>query len=295
MDKRDIFDKVKGLVPFVISALAMAVIIIYEFVAIGAKDSFDVKDFFMTFLVNAGLLITMMTVWRPSGKDRVRNNPGSSYSQNAATYGSLVSALNSYKLNGAFRTYCARKTEELLQAKREYKLSRVGLTWQDYESWNSRPAEKEPARRIDRFRLRLLDRRRRRCVEKIQQNRVKVKTLNPLTITTDSRVRVRNSYGVSYNEVLEEGLSTAFKIVQKLVTALVLGLITFEPAKDITDAASWMFFAIKLALCLTSAWGGYRDGEHQLAVRKNAVFKRRIKLLDEFFEEQGVDPLPKAH
>jgi hypothetical protein len=140
-------EKLKALIPFFISFLIMALTIIIEYVTVGTRDSFDFKDFIMTFTINAGILIIMLIVWRPSGKDSIRNNPGSSYSVNASQYSNLVSSINSSKLNAKFKAFCKDKTNELLQEKKAYILNKHDITIEDYDKYLEKDASFNPTRK----------------------------------------------------------------------------------------------------------------------------------------------------
>jgi len=274
----DLAQKMKTAVPFLITALLIGIVIIQRFVELYAKKDAQIQDIMLGFVFSGAILVTMHIIWRPAGKDSVRNNPESAYSKNAARYGELVSDINNKKLNARFREFCAKKTAEFLRQKQEDTLKDAGVTYEEYLNYTNEHINAE------------FTKKQKRVISKVYRGKIKVRELNPLSIMTDSVVRRKYSYGVDYNEPAEEAVSISIKIMQKLVTALILGYISYDKLSGGLTSDVLIDFAVNLSIMVTSAWGGYSGGVKQYSLRKNDIFKRRLQLLGTFFEDAKTEP-----
>lgn len=266
-------------VPYLLSLLVIAVAVIFQFTEQSFNKSIDFNSLFAKWVVTSVQLVAMRIIWVPAGKDKIRLDATSPFYKNARAYANVVKGVTDHKLNEKFKDYCQLESDRLRDEKKKGILQNAGLELEQYEKYKTASIKIMRGAHLTLAQI--------MAIKKVYRG-IKVKPINPITLATDAPVKHHYSLGLEYNEKLEEGGRTAYKVISKLISALCFSLLMLDLADDITSVAAWAMFVSQVAMMCVAAWGGYNDGIEQLAVRKNGVYKRRILFYKSFFEATGV-------
>lgn len=309
--------KLTRMLPFLLSFAILAFIYIYLLLAVGINTEVDIKSLVLDTVVKLVILVFMYAVWLPSGKISVKQNQASDYFSNIEAYGVIVDRIDAEKQNILLQKYCeyrmAKKQKELgLELLKKKGLSAAQCL--GYEKIIdgekkafrgllelSKKEIKELVQRLPKivqkifiklkkeFEIKPLTRSQARAIIKVKKG-LKIEKITETVLMTDSEIKSQRSFGLRFNE---NEVSTRYalqKAASKIITAVMLAFVAFEPSGDIRSLAYWAnALALTLAV-VASALGGYRTGIKVIAQDKNDVIKRRIQFLKEFeIERSQVD------
>ncbi|MCH5163079.1 MAG: hypothetical protein J1G38_06275 [Clostridiales bacterium] len=276
---------IRGLIPITISALTIIVTLLLQFVVFSLNDEFDMAVFLPQLIINIFLLVSTAILWINSGTDRAKREENSAYKDNAAIYGKQIKAVTDGGQLGDLRAFCKAKTEQMRDDKITVILANVGIDRKLYDDTLKTMSTKKL--KEDGY-----TRRQRRAVAKVQNGRVRVVPVRAIDLLSDSKTD--DDCGVNYNERADKTARISLRALRAVFIALILALLAWEPAKDITDISAWVMFFLRLLTIVLTAYSSEHEGYARITETKNKVILRRIAFLHEFDEWVSVPRLSVA-
>ncbi len=275
-------DKIKRVIPFLLTALIVVVILLIEFTTLH-PNSID-ETFWLSLAVNSLIIVAVALVWVASGKARARGEANSPYSKNAETYSNLISQIEEDKNFSALNKFCDLKTEELRQKRIVAILASACIDIDEYDEIKSFTDQELKEKHYSCKQIKAINRVRNggSSFEPLRKNSLCVKPIIAMELA--SNCVVKNPYDVHYNDAVDETRNLIIRILKSLIMAIGLALVSFELSQDITSIEAWAMFFSKLTTIFFTAWSSEKEGYEQIAVTKNQVILRRINFLNLFNE-----------
>lgn len=259
-------------VAHIIFGAVVLLMIFLSFVDMGKGDgAFD----WFGFCVNLTLQLSVFIPYRWRQK-RITGQTDP-YKQNQKDYGEKVDELHKNNELKQFAEFCQVKTDELKRAKQLAIVHAAGIDTKTFDFLTDRNLTEQGCKQRDQLRESLTEAQRKAFERAL---RVKVKPVNPLSITSNSN-RVRG-YGIDFNEEAED----CFSIFQKVMPMFLWsGIITYIVIAGIHygGIAAVVIIIFRIVMCLTAMFSGIMSGDG-FVVKKDKVILRRIDFLELFHE-----------
>lgn len=266
---------VRRIIPIVISSLTIVVALVLQFAVFCVKDRFSWSEFAPQLVINLFLLITTAVLWINSGTDRAKREEKSAYKDNAAVYATKIKEITDESKLCDLRTFCRIKSDTMRDDKITAQLASVGIDRKMYDS-SLRTVTKQQLQ-SDGYTNRQI-----RAIEYVRSGRVRVKPIHYIDLMSDSKSA--DDCGVNYDERADKAVRIVSRALRAVFTAVVLAMLSIEPAQDIANISAWVMFFLRL---FTIVWTGYsseHEGYARITETKNKVILRRIAFLHEFTE-----------
>ncbi len=275
-------ENIKRYIPFAISGVTIAVTLILQFVVFSVNDKFVWSEFVPQLVINLFLLISTAIIWINSGTDRAKNEEKSAYRDNTEIYAKQIQAIVDERRLSELKAFCHAKTAEALDAKITAKLAGVGIDRNVYDDTLKNLSAAEL--KSDGYTRRQI-----RIVSRVRNGKIHVKPIRYMDLMSDSRTA--DDCGVNYDEKIDKTARISFRAVQSGFAALILAMLSIDPAQNITSISAWVLFFMRLLTIVWTAYSSEREGYARITETKNKVILRRIAFLHEFDEWASVPRL----
>lgn len=279
-------ENIRRIIPFAISAVTIIVTLIIQFAVFSVNDKFSWSKFLPQLAINIFLLVSMAVIWINAGTDRAKREDNSAYKDNSALYAVQIKHITDGNHLGDLRAFCRVKTEEALSAKITVTLVNVGIDRKCYDDTLKNLTDEQLI--ADGY-----NRRQIRAIHRIKSGRVRVEPIRAMDILSDSKTV--DDCGVNYDEQADKARRISFRAIRSVFTALILAILSIEPAQDITNIAAWVMFFMRLFTIVWTAYSSEHEGYTRITETKNKVILRRIAFLHEFDEWASVPRLNKGN
>ncbi|MCH5165659.1 MAG: hypothetical protein J1G01_04590 [Clostridiales bacterium] len=268
-------DSIRRLIPLAISAVTIVVTLIIQFAVFSVNERFDWSEFLPQLAINIFLLVSMAVIWINAGTDRAKREENSAYKTNAELYAVQIKKVTDGNRLGDLRAFCRVKSDEMLDSKITITLANAGIDRKLYNDTLKTLTDEQL--KADGY-----NKRQRRAISRVKSGRVRVAPIRAINLLSDSKTV--DDYGVNYDEQADKARRISFRAVRSVFTALVLAVLSIEPAQDLTNIAAWVMFFMRLFTIVWTAYSSDHEGYARIAETKNKVFLRRIAFLHEFDE-----------
>ena len=266
---------IRRAVPIIISALTIVVALIIQFAVFSVNEHFNWSEFLPKLVINIILLVATAVVWINAGTDRAKREKESAYRTNAELYAVQIKKVTEDNRLSELRAFCRIKTNEVLDSKINMTLANVGIDRKLYDDTLKELTDKQL--KDDGY-----TRKQRQVVNSIKNGGVRVTPIRAVNLTSDSESL--DDYGVNYNEKKDKAKRISWRAVRAAIMALILAVLSIEPALDIKNIAAWAMFLMRLFTIVWTAYSAEHEGYTRITETKNKVFLRRIAFLHEFDE-----------
>lgn len=275
-------ENIRRYIPLTISAVTIIVTLILQFAVFEINEKFDWSKFLPPLAINIFLLVSTSVVWINAGTDRAKREDKSAYKNNSALYAEQIKKVTDNNKLGELRAFCKVKTNEARDARITVVLANVGIDRSLYES---------TLKHLTKTQLKAdgYNRRQIRAINGVKNGRVRVASIRAMDLMSDSRTL--DDCGVNYDEQADKARRISFRAVRSIFTALVLAMLSIEPAQDITSISAWVMFFMRLFTIVFTAYSSEHEGYARITETKNKVILRRIAFLHEFDEWASVPRL----
>lgn len=271
-------DKLKRAMPWLLTLVIIVTLVVVQFTVITAKTDGITREFLSDLAINVILISAMSTIWMAGGQSDAENKESSDYAVSLEAYREIATRINAGHRATAFEEFCRKKTEEARKWNEDLLLSAACIDREKFEA-ELRGKSKKELKALGYSTNRI------RAIRKVADGRVKVWNINPLEITTDCGTQTKDPNGVHRNERAVRAMRTALKVLQAVVSGVVLVVLVFQIKDDVFSIAAWAMFAMKLTLILVNAWSGYTAGVKFIEVDKRKVLINRITFMHKFFDD----------
>lgn len=275
-------ESIRRFIPLAISAVTIIVTLILQFAVFSVNENFDWSEFLPQLAINIFLLISTAVVWINAGTERAKSEENSAYKNNSALYAEQIKKVTDGSKLGDLRAFCRVKTDEARDMKITVTLANVGIDRKLYDA---------TLKNLTKAQLKSdgYNRRQIRVIDRINNGRVRVAPIRAMDLLSDSRTV--DDCGVNYDEQADKARRISFRAVRSVFTALILAVLSIDPAQDITNIAAWVMFFMRLFTIVFTAYSSEHEGYARITETKNKVILRRIAFLHEFDEWAGVPRL----
>jgi len=275
-------ESIKRIIPFGISAFTVIVTLVLQFVVFSVNEEFSWSEFVPQLVINIFLLVSTAIIWINSGTDRAKREEKSAYRDNSALYAVQIKKVTDGNRLGDLRAFCRVKTAEALESKITAALANVGIDRKTYD---------ETLKNLTKIQLKSdgYNRRQIRIIERVRNGKIRVTPIRAMDLMSDSKTP--DDCGVNYDEQADKVFRISARAVRSIFTALILAVLSIDPAQDIGNIAAWVLFFMRLLTIVWTAYSSEHEGYARITETKNKVILRRIAFLHEFDEWASVPRL----
>lgn len=262
-------------VAHIIFGAVILLMVVISFVDMGKGDG--IINWF-DLVVNITLQLSVFIPYR--WRQKRITGQASPFIDNKKTYADKINEIHKDNELKEFAKFCKVKTDELKKEKQLAIVQAAGLDSDVYELLITAKLTAEQKKERAEIEASLTPEQR-KALERAQ--RVKVKPVNPLCITSNSS-KVKG-YGIDFDDTVEDACGILFKIFPMIVWSVILAWIAIDSLKygGITAVVMIIF---RVVMCLTAMFSGIMSGDG-FVIKKDKVILRRIDFIELFHEWVG--------
>lgn len=262
----------KNIKSYLIEAFTGVIIIglvFLSFVKIGASPRFD-TNFWITFATNFGIMVLITSMWYPNAKQKAEMKDKHYIAQRKA-YSLLmnqVSTTNNFK---GLNNFCEFATERNRTDKIKFKLQAINVDYNDYLLYKECPNEVDKDIKFNK--------KQKKRLKKLIYNGVKVKNINPTSITTGIK-KIKSHYDVTSGESKYDTWKITSKMIISVCCSVFMAIIIFTAGgfnwETVAQLCTWIMLVGWN--CVTS----YRTGYRAVSVYRADYYMKLRTFLEEF-------------
>lgn len=267
---------VKNYIAEIFTGVIVVALVIYSFVGIGLKDAVD-KTFWISFVVNLGIMILVTSVWYPSAKSKAQIKD-EGYIAQRKKYGELVQKIVDSNNQKNLKKFCDYATEQNRIFKIKQRLVHINVDFDVYEYYYKKPNKiKEDE---------CLSKKQKKELKKLIQQGVRVKRISHSKIITGIK-DTKLQYDTTSGETRYDVFKLATKILISVGSSIFMAYIAFSLFGFNWESVAQLF--TWLIMICWNIFTSYSTGYKSISIKRADYYKKLKTYLEEFVSSEYFD------